>query len=273
MSYCASCGKEIGEEDRFCRVCGKSVEDVAATEIPVSSATDTVADAGPAPEDLAPSVSPSESAEATQVEAAGTRSAAPLPGGISASSERPRRRWLVPVVVILIVAAVGVAAVVLMNKKAGDDRAAEAAAKSAHKAEIAAQKSAASKALAPFQKLDSALTVGVNFDEYGRYVRDAKYASDSYNPADATGKGIHSKLVKAAKLYAAANDAWNDSIQMKFTGDKLTSHYWISRYGGLTGLLKNGAVTAKNVQQVAWAAASLQVAAAVYVLNEYGAQK
>ena len=274
MAYCASCGASIGDEDTFCRVCGKPVKPVLPSpEEAESGGADASAEVGlEAVEGDAPAAESQESAAvaAASIDAVNP----PAPGsGAEAASKGKGRRWLVPVIVLLIVAAVAMAAVLIMSKKAADDKAAKAAAQKAHIAAIVVQKAAASKALAPFQKLDSALSVGLNFADYGGSVADAKYASDSYNPTDPTGKEIEKSLVKAVKLYAAAYDAWNDVIQMKFSGDKQTSHYWISRYPSLAGQLKSGRVTATNVEQAAWAVASLQVALAANNLVAYDKQK
>jgi type II secretory pathway pseudopilin PulG len=274
VAYCASCGASIGDEDVFCRVCGKSVKPPSSA--PEEAATGVAAATVDVGSEAAEGEAPAPASEEPAAVAATSMDAAnpPSPGsGVEAAPKRKARRWLIPVIALVVIVAIAVAVVLLVNKKSADDKAAKAAAQKAHIAAIAAQKGAATKALAPFQKLDSALSVGVNFDEYGRYVRDAKYASDSYNPTDPTGKQIEKSLVKSAKLYAAANDAWNDDIQMKFTGDKQTSYYWTNHYGGLAGQLKSGSVTAKNVEQAAWAAASLEVAVAAVTINAYDKQK
>lgn len=37
MNYCANCGAELKEEDRFCSACGKSVKQTTSEEILVAS--------------------------------------------------------------------------------------------------------------------------------------------------------------------------------------------------------------------------------------------
>ena len=248
MAYCPSCGHEIAADDRFCRACGK----------------DLVQDAPPAVEQVA-AVEP----EAIVNEAVEQSSPAPAPTPSPEPRAKGGRRWLVPVIVIAVVAIAAAGGVILIEKNASHNRAvkaaAAAAAAKAHAAkvaEIASEKAAATSALDPFKKLDSALTVGVVFADYGTYTQNAQYALDSYTPTDATGRQVLRSLTNAMKLFAGAGDAWNDTIQMKFSGDKATGAYWVKHYPGLQGVLDQGQVTATKVEQAAWAAAGLQVAAA-----------
>ena len=72
---------------------------------------------------------------------------------------------------------------------------------------------AAEQAFAPFQRLQSATSVGITYADYGRLVQNAQYATDSYEPKDARGKKIREWLAAAALVYAMAYDRWDAKIQ------------------------------------------------------------
>jgi hypothetical protein len=161
------------------------------------------------------------------------------PLATKASGWKPRK-VLMTVVVGAVIATALAAAVGLYTKSQGD-----------HKATAQA---AATKMLQPFRKLDSALSVGINFASYGKLVRDAQFALDSYQPTDSVGQDVAQHLEKAAEAYRVANDAWNDDIQDEFDYDAAT---WNAACPALA--LPAGEVTAEVVEQAAWIVGSENV--------------
>lgn len=113
---------------------------------------------------------------------------------------------------------------------------------------------AATKVVQPFRKLDSALGVGINFAEYGKLVRDAQFALDSYHPTDTIGQDVARNLDKAAEAYRTAAEAWNDDIQDEFVAD---ASIWNTMCPALA--LPAGTVTAEDVRQAAWAVGTVNV--------------
>jgi len=112
-----------------------------------------------------------------------------------------RPRVIIPVaVVIASVALVAVLAVAVSRYQASRD--------------AKAAKAAAAEVVAPFVKLDTALEVGVNFEEYGSMVRDCHYALDGYKPAksDMLGLLVQTGLITAMLHYEHALDRWNNAI-------------------------------------------------------------
>jgi len=151
-----------------------------------------------------------------------------------------RRRGVLPALVGVAVAVI-VLAVVLVAVQA----------RSASRTKALA---AAARVVQPFRKLDSALDVGVDFQEYGRLVRDAQFALDSYHPQDETGLDVAAHLREAAEAYRVANEAWNDDIQDEFVGEA-------SLWNGMCPALKlpTGYVTPDDVRQAAWVVGAAEV--------------
>ncbi len=201
--------------------------------------------------------------------------AEPAPGHHQAGSapQAPRGKsrtalWIVTAVIVVLAIA-AVAAVLIVNSHNKHVAAEKAAAKAKQAAAVSAAKNAANQALQPFVKLDSALTVGVVFADYGKMVQDAQYAFDSYQPADDIGNALRGKLKTAMSAYVAADDAWNDVIQSKFTGKERQGSYWISRYPVLANLSRS-TVKPSDVEQEGWYEAGVAVLAAQVILKEYG---
>ena len=122
----------------------------------------------------------------------------PSAGAVPISTQSPW--WQRPNVVIPVV--VGVVAAVLLIVVGG------LAINSQSK-----QKASAEKVMEPFRKLDSALTVGVNFSEYGKLVQNAQFAFDTYKPSGGKSNEAYSHLSSAISDYSSALDYWNSEIQ------------------------------------------------------------
>lgn len=151
-------------------------------------------------------------------------------GEALSSKSRSQRVWLFLGVMVAIAVVVG--GVVMQSQ-----RVAEASAR-------AAAAEAAGEAVNAVAAVDSALSVGISFTEYSAKVQDAMAACDRYSPSDPTGEEIEKHLLIAMKAYARAQDVWNEDIQ---------------------GYASN----AEQRRQAAWAAASIEVAAARELLADY----
>jgi hypothetical protein len=244
----------LPDNSRFCNSCGAAIE----LEVDQSPAVDAQA----APVALESSA-PGQSA----------------PAEPSLSPRKSRRTfWIAAAtIVVLIIAAIaaGVLIVDSHNKHVAEQKAkqvaAVAAAKAKHAADIASYKRAEQQALAPFSKLSSALSVGIQFSQYGTMVENAQYAFDSYQPSEPVGVDFRRNLKSAMSAYRAAYDAWNDDIQSKFTGSVSQGSYWTKRYPVLIGL-KTSTVTPNDVEQEGWGRADVGIAAAQVELARYGGQ-
>jgi flagellar basal body-associated protein FliL len=241
MKFCTGCGKQLTDDDRFCSACGREVVD-AAVRLDSTPPHDpeSVVEAEP--------ITPTPAPEPESVFDAGP------PTSTATTTNSSSRKWILAIVALVLIVA-AVVTIVMLTRKATQN--------------VAAEKAAAQQALKPFQKLDSALTVGLNFDDYGAEVRDVQYAVDSYNPSDSIGEKVHEHLVKAASMYKVANDAWNDDIQSKFTGDKTSILHWSDKYPALGDYLTADPVKASDVEQAAWQVSQVEIQAAQQLLNHY----
>jgi hypothetical protein len=174
-----------------------------------------------------------------------------------ATAPRRRANWLVPlIVIIVVVVAAAVAGIWYVQHKETTN--------------TAESKTAAVAAFKPFQKLDSALTVGLRFDDYSQMVQDAQYGIDNYSPSDATGSEIQQHLVIAMSAYKAAYDAWNDDIQGDFKGNRENGKYWIKKCPELADqFISEYFVTASEVQQAGWAVAQEELATVKTLVSQY----
>jgi len=250
MSYCPSCGAEVGEEDHFCRVCGEALVELSEPTVREEEEREDGSLGKTSSADVADAVVVSESATT------GSGGSEVPPAGGSRSS----RRWLIPVIVVIALAA-AVAVVWWYTSRSSADDARQA-------------RSAASTAIKPFQKLDSSLTVGLTYDDYSSMTQDAQYALDAYSPSDNRGKRIRAHLSTAMSAYKAAYDAWNADIEGEFKGNKKNAGHWTKQCPELADeLLWECLLTASDVEQAGWAVAQKQLAAAKTFLSQYDTAK
>ena len=151
-----------------------------------------------------------------------------------------RQKYVIPALAGIVVAVLALLAIAWVVKAQNDRK--------------AAAKEAAARVVQPFRKLDSALDVGINFDEYGTLVRDAQFTLDSYHPSDSASQEVARHLAKAAEAYRTASEAWNDDIQDEFVTD---ASYWNQKCPSLS--LPAGVVTADDVRQAAWVVGTASV--------------
>jgi hypothetical protein len=162
--------------------------------------------------------------------------------------------WVIIAVVLL--AAVGVGVVVSAQNRAAE---AKATANAAAKADI-------KELIDAVKPLDAALTIGINYQDYGTKVGDALAAVQAVDPDSTQGAAVKVKLLEAISCYDAANDAWKlDVSDDWYTVDANESAYWqFKGYPDAFVSELDGAslLSADDVRQAAWAAAQQMIAEA-----------
>ena len=85
-----------------------------------------------------------------------------------------------------------------------------------------ASRAGTAKLLAAFQEMDSALGVGVNYEDCTRFVRKTLCALDAYRPkaSDMFGQTIENRLQVVQWAYQTALDSWSQGIDMGFSVDE-----------------------------------------------------
>lgn len=85
--------------------------------------------------------------------------------------------------------------------------------KAASAADAAAAKAEADKAIEAVGKINAAVGVGVNYQNYGPLLNEAAAGVEVFQPEDATGSQIRADLARAVLYYQAGREAWYADIQ------------------------------------------------------------
>jgi len=108
-------------------------------------------------------------------------------------------------------------------------------------------------------KLDSSVSVGINYTDYTAEVREAKAAIDNFRPQSRRDRDIEDELSKAVDFYLIAHEAWQADIDD--TLHLMPEDYWANKYPDLEFTITRRP-TADMVRQEAWARAAEHVEAA-----------
>jgi len=132
----------------------------------------------------------------------------PPMNGLEVRPTKSRTLWIAAAIVItVILVGVVTGGIVMAQNRAASERSAKRAAQ-ARQLRSVYEKVAA---------VDSAVSVGINFQAYSAKVQDAQAARDTYTAPDAQTAEIVAVLDAALADYKSANTTWNDGIQSTYS--------------------------------------------------------
>lgn len=175
---------------------------------------------------------------------------APIASTLEAAAKRKGIPTMPIVIVLVLLAAVGVGFVVM-----GQNRAAQS-----KREEAAAQGAETKSAIDAVRKVDAAVTVGINYQDYSGEVRDALAAVQAFDAASETQQAVKAKLLEAVECYDTANDAWGLDVQDDWSASEHGRRaYWTVQNPSETFASffdnPNEVLSVDDVRQAAWAAA------------------
>ncbi len=108
-------------------------------------------------------------------------------------------------------------------------------------------------------KLDSAVSVGINYVDYTAEVREAKAIVDGFRPSGRAEDAIHTEVSAAMDLHLMAHEAWKADVDDDWHGTpRSLVDYWTDAYPDVEFDL-GPAATADGVRQEAWGRAAEHV--------------
>lgn len=114
-------------------------------------------------------------------------------------------------------------------------------------------------------KLDSSVSVGINYLDYTSEVRDAKAVIDGFRPPGGTEEAIHNEVSAAMDFYLMAHEAWRAYDEGDWSDWNIADH-WYDAYPHLEFELDLTPIV-DDVRQEAWARAAEHVEAAREMLD------